>query len=216
MKSPLLLLFFFFATLQLSAQKVVQYAAGFEFREGVYLSFDQFKNNSPVPKKNIVSKFNRDDSEFLPNILEAKTFSYKDENDSVHKINVADVWGYSSNGNVFIKVEDDFNRIAVLGSISHFLAAITVYNNMMNGPFFDPYFGPSPLPYATQEMNEMILDFQTGRTTDFTQENLESILQRDHRLYDEFIALKKSQKRDLMFLYLRKYNEKHPIFFPVE
>jgi hypothetical protein len=33
-------------------------------------------------------------------------------------------------------------------------------------------------------------------------------------LYNEFIALKKKQKRDSIFLYLRKYNEKHPIYFP--
>ncbi len=209
-------LFFFFAMLQTSAQEVVQYAPGFEFREGVYLNFEQFKNNKPVPKNSIISKFNRFETEFLSTVLDEKTFSYKDEKDSTHIVNSDEVWGFSRNDAIFIRVEDDFNRIAVLGSISHFVATITVYYNGVNNAFFNPYSGPASMPNTTQEMHQMMLDFKTGRTTDFTQENLENILQRDQKLFDEFNALKKSQKKDLLFLYLRKYNEKHPIFFPAE
>ncbi len=209
-------IFFILTSLQPHAQQVIQYAPGFEFKEGVYLNFEQFKNNNPIPKNSIVSNFNKSDSEFLPTILDAKTFSYKDSNDSLHTIKTQDVWGFSRNDNIFISLEDDFNRISVLGSISHFVAAITVYNSSMNSPFFNPYYGPAPMPTVTQEMRQMMLDFQTGRTTEFTQTNMENILQRDQKLFSEFNALKKGQKKDLLFLYLRKYNEKHPIFFPAE
>jgi len=216
MKSFALVFLFFFAMLNISAQAVVQYAPGFEFREGIYLRFDDFRNNNPVAKNSIISKFNKSDTEFLSTVLDEKTFSYKDQNDSTRIVNTEEVWGFSRNGAIFIRIEDGFNRIAVLGSISHFVATITVYYNGMNNPFFNPYYGPSTMPTTTQEMHQMILDFKTGRTTDFTQENLEIILQRDQKLFDEFSNLKKSQKKDLLFVYLRKYNEKHPIFFPAE
>lgn len=216
MKYPALLLLFIVTLLQTAAQEVVQYEPGFEFREGVYLNFEQFKNNSPIPKSAIISKFNKSDTEFLPAILDEKTFSYKDANDSVVTHSSENVWGFSRNGVIFIRVEDEYNRIAVLGSISHFVATITVYYNGMNSPFMNPYYGPGSMPTTTQEMRQMILDYKTGRTLDFTQENMSTILQRDQRLFDEFNALKKSQKKDLLFVYLRKYNEKHPLFFPAE
>ena len=188
MKSPALLLLFIFAMLQTSAQEVIQYAPGFEFREGVYLTFEQFKNNNPIPKNSIISKLDKSDTEFLPSILDEKTFSYKDANDSVRSAGTENVWGFSHNAAVFIRVENDYNRIAVLGSISHFVATITIYNNGMNNPFMNPYYGPGSMPTTTQEMRQMILDYKTGRTADFTQENMENILQRDQRLFDEFNA----------------------------
>jgi hypothetical protein len=43
---------------------------------------------------------------------------------------------------------------------------------------------------------------------------MEYILQRDPALFAEYSALKKKQKRDQMFIYLRKYNDKHPLLFP--
>lgn len=216
MKFSILLLLYVFAILQTSAQEVVQYAPGFNFREGIYLSFEQFKNNNPISKNSIISKLDKSDTEFLPTILDEKTFSYKDAADSVRTASTENVWGFSRNGVIFIRVENDYNRIAVLGSISHFVATITIYNSGMNSPFMNPYYGPGSMPTTTQEMRQMILDCKTGRTNDFTQENMENILQRDPRLFDEFNALKKSQKKDLLFLYLRKYNEKHPLFFPAE
>lgn len=213
MKFRIACLFFLIICVSVHAQELVQYAPGFNFREGVYLNFEQFKNNNPIPKNAIVSRFNKSDSEFLPNILSAKNFQYRDENDSLVTIDIPDVWGFARNGNIFVKIEDDFNRIAVLGNLSHFVASVTVFNNF-NGPFYNPYYGPGGMPNVRQEMRQMMLDFQTGRTMEFTQQNLEMILQRDRKLFEEYNALKKSQKRDMMFLYLRKYNEKHPIYFP--
>lgn len=216
MKPCTLLLLFSITMLQAAAQELIQYAPGFEFREGVYITFEQFKDNNPIPKNSIISKLDKSDSDFLPAILDEKTFSYKDAADSVHTASTENVWGFSRNAAVFIRVENDYNRIAVMGSISHFVATITIYNSGMNSPFMNPYYGPGSMPSTTQEMRQMILDYKTGRTVDFTQENMENILQRDQRLFDEFNALKKSQKKDMLFLYLRKYNEKHPIFFPAE
>ena len=216
MKSPTLLLLVILRTMQLCAQEVIQYAPGYEFSEGIYLTFEQFINNNPIAKSSIISKLDKSDTEFLPNILDEKTFSYKDESDSLQTLNSENVWGFSRNGVIFIRVENDYNRIAVLGNISHFVATITIYNNGMNNPFMNPYFGPAGMPTTSQEIRQMIMDYKTGRTIDFNQENMENILQRDQRLFDEFNSLKKSQKKDLLFLYLRKYNEKHPIFFPAQ
>jgi hypothetical protein len=47
-------------------------------------------------------------------------------------------------------------------------------------------------------------------------ENTEVVLLRDHELYDEYMRLPKQKKKEQMFLYLRKFNERNPLYIPVK
>ena len=42
---------------------------------------------------------------------------------------------------------------------------------------------------------------------------MEKLLEADSALSAEFSQLKSKKKKDLKFLYVRKYNEKHPLYF---
>jgi hypothetical protein len=39
---------------------------------------------------------------------------------------------------------------------------------------------------------------------------------KDNQLYEEYVQLPRKKKRDLIFVYIRKYNEKNPLFIPVK
>ena len=41
---------------------------------------------------------------------------------------------------------------------------------------------------------------------------VETILKRNNKLYEEFMSLSKRKKRQLMFYYVRKYNEATPLY----
>ena len=41
---------------------------------------------------------------------------------------------------------------------------------------------------------------------------MEILLKNDAELFDQFMKLKKRKKADSIFIYLRKYNEKHPLY----
>ena len=45
-------------------------------------------------------------------------------------------------------------------------------------------------------------------------ENTELLLMRDSELYEEFVRLPNNKRKDLMFVYIRKYNEKNPLYLP--
>jgi hypothetical protein len=38
---------------------------------------------------------------------------------------------------------------------------------------------------------------------------------KDNKLYEEYIQLPRKKKRDLMFVYIRKFNEDNPLYIPV-
>lgn len=51
---------------------------------------------------------------------------------------------------------------------------------------------------------------------DFNVTNMEEILKTDTDLYNQFMKLKESEKPNSIFTYLRKYNEKHPLYLPLK
>ena len=63
-----------------------------------------------------------------------------------------------------------------------------------------------------QELRQFIFDSQTNKIVDFNVKNMELLLKNDAELYAEFMKLKKRKKADSIFIYLRKYNEKYPLY----
>ena len=59
-----------------------------------------------------------------------------------------------------------------------------------------------------------MIDFETGKEYSYDLENLESLLMKDPELYEEFVSMRNKNQKKMMFVYLRKYNEKHPVFIP--
>lgn len=193
-------------------QKTVQYTKDFEFSNGIYLSFYQFKNNNPLIASKIISDYNKSDRDFFDKVLSKNNITYIDSLGKEQTFKSNDIWGYCQNGIVHINHGTDHNRITIIGSICHFVAT-TQRQVGVADPFSynDPFYNPQQYAYVSQQF---VLDYETGKVLDFNVSNMEALLSRDVELFAQFTALKKKQKRDSIFLYLRKYNEKHPIYFP--
>jgi hypothetical protein len=195
-----------------------KYTPDFKFIEGVYVSFDQVKTNNPLPKTRIITNYDYNDPEFFEKLFQKDVISYFDNLGSRAELKVKNLWGYSRNGFIYIKMEDGFFRITLIGAICHFVASQTVYNNY-NSPYnynynyYDPYM-MNPSSSTSTEMRQYILDFTTGRVLDYTEESLEVVLMNDPELHDEFVSLNNKKKKQLKFFYIRKYNERNPLFFP--
>lgn len=202
-------------TFQLSGRaqtKAIQYTRDFVFRPGLYLTFSDFKNNKPIPPSRIQFKSHQGDKDFMRMVVDQSTIVFLDSTGKEWEVKSREIWGYSSNGSVFVSHGTDFNRINVIGSLSHFVATIPVRVGM-NDPFYynDPFQSGQQYTYVS---SQYVMDFETGKILEFNSENMEALLKRDEALFKEFTALKKKQKRDMIFVYLRKFNEKYPIYFP--
>ena len=67
---------------------------------------------------------------------------------------------------------------------------------------------------TTSEMRQYLYDFDTGNVYEYDEEALEMLLMKDPELHDEFAQLSKKKRRQLKFLYLRKFNERNPLYIP--
>ena len=196
-------------------------------KDGVYLSLKDFQTNNPLPKENIVISGDKTQSDFISKTLTENKeiiFSYKD---SKYRAPVDNIWGYCQNGNIYVQFKDHkFWRITVFGSISHFIATVVVTRYVSNGygmgyggGFYGgmgPYsgMGGGYTPVKQTETHEFLLDFKTGEIVECTPTNLEVILSRDMPLYEQYMKIKKRKRKDFMILYIRKYNNEHPVSFP--
>ncbi|HTF05984.1 MAG TPA: hypothetical protein VK826_18270 [Bacteroidia bacterium] len=188
----------------------VQYVQGFNFKQGVYLTYSDFLANSPLPKSSLTQEGDTSRLDFIKLALSKESFQWKDTSGKVQTTKTASVWGYSENNGVYMRWNYTFNRVVVIGTLCHFTSYTTNYM----------YTGPGTYPnqqYGTpvESLEQYILDTKTGTVYDFNVTTMEFVLQRDPALYAEFMALKKKKKKkEQMFIYLRKYNEKHPLYFP--
>ena len=200
----------------IAQQRIIQYDRDFVFKDGVYLSLYQFKNNNPIPTSKVIFKSNKDDRDYLKIVLSNSSFQYVDSTGRQQEAKTGEIWGYCSNGTIYINYGISFSRMVIIGSLCHFVA--TVATKVSSDPLGYGYgsggVGYSPYPRYVYSTQQFILDFESGRIIDFNADNMEVILQRDEALHADFIVLKRKQKRDSVFLYLRKFNDKHPIYFP--
>jgi hypothetical protein len=207
---------------QADSNNLIKYTPDFKFNEGIFLNFEQVKQNHPIPKSRIVTSLAYDDPDFYKKIFEAKKIVFFNNIGAKEEIPTKNIWGYSRNGVLYININDDFYPVTIVGSICHFVANLTTYNTAYGNPYTYPYYGyysyynsygytPS---YASTEMRQYILDFKTGRVLEYTVESIKVLLMADPELHDEFSHLSKKKQKQLKFLYIRKFNERNPLYFP--
>jgi len=215
---------------------MVKYTPDFRFKDGIYVNFDQVKSNNPIPKAKLLTSTDYNDKEFFKKLLEAERIYYYDGMGVRQEIATNTIWGYARNGVLYIQVQENFNRITFVGSICHFVADITTVDNRYSpyGGYYDPYSYYSPYGYGSyyypygsyyspygrsnmtrNELKQYLIDFETGKVVEFDRESTELLLMKDSKLYEEFARLPRKDKKDLMFVYIRKFNENNPLYIPV-
>jgi hypothetical protein len=214
---------------------LVKYTPDFRFTDGIYLNFDQVKSNSPIPKSKLLTSADYNDREFFNKVFSSEKIYFYDEMGVRQELAKNSIWGFARNGVLYVLIQNNFNRITFFGNICHFVADVTTYDsrNSYYSPYgyYDPYYsypysygGYSPYgsyysPYRQQsiarnELKQYIIDFETGKILEFTIDNVQLLLMKDPSVYDEYVQLPRKKKKELMFVYIRKFNEKNPLYLP--
>ena len=201
--------------------KKVPYTQDYILKEGIYYTFKQFLENNPIPKYKIVSKVPKDIPTYLTEVTRADTIYYVGENGLVVPLPTSQIWGYCENNTVFVHYLNKFNRVIVIGTIGFFMTQVTVTSTVYDDPYYSYYYDPfyypisgSPRQVKTDEIRRYLIDFKTGEILPFNRSNLEILLSSDTELYTEYMSLSKRKRKKLMFLYLRRFNERNPLLLP--
>ena len=109
--------------------------------------------------------------------------------------------------------------------ICHFVATVTTYNPNYYDPYsYNPYYSSSyyynrySMPQSnttSTDLRQYLLDFETGDVMEYDTESVEVLLMKDPELSDEYHSLSGRKKKQMKFVFIRRFNEKHPLYFPV-
>lgn len=195
------------------AQDSVAFSKDFRLYEGLYLNYEDFRYNWPIPKEKIITTINKDQLDFYTKLIEGEFVEFYERDGSVSKIRSEKVWGYCQNNNIFINQNKKFFRIPVFGAISNFIGTVEVINY---SPGYDPFMN-APIgstQMKTLELRQFLFDFYSGDIVPFSTEQLEEYLKRDNAVYKEYMSLSRKKKKEFATKYIRMYNEKHLVYFP--
>ena len=174
-----------------------------EIKDGVYFSFENVKKNQPdlLPENLFKSLYGSTFS--LWQWSNTTNLYYIDKYNMKQSLNRDSIWGFSDAGTPYICINRKFHRIQTVGSISLFNESYPIIKDPLSIVVTD----------AKGTSADRIFDFETGKVIDYSLENFSLILARDQELFNEFNAIKKEKsKRKKAYVYLEKYNSRHPMF----
>lgn len=198
-KSIFVLGFFLLSTIYIKAQEdnsynYEQYYHGFPFNEGVYLTFEDFKDNLPRITSGIDGRG-------------GDLYIWNDSLEKMIPVYPNKVWGYSQSGNVYVSMEDGFWRIINIGSLSQF-SAIVLTRFVTTDQF------GFPVEQYSKNMKQLFLDMNNGNYYELTAKNLRPYIESEPLLEERFKKMRRVKDRELIMM-LKAYNELHPLYFPV-
>lgn len=198
---------------QLEAQNAAYKIRTYEFKDGVYRNSTALYANSPDITIFTIRKAEHGNE--IYNIYQP----CPDSSDSQKICEITDAWGFVFQKKLYLAVSaGGFYKAQIIGALVHYIdiESVLVENN--------PDFGYSPYYYGynrydmpsytrRKTSNEYIVDIASGEKISFNYKNFRDFLKnKDTELYKELIDSK--QKRKLIYFFLMKYNDRHPLSIP--
>ena len=206
--SPLITLLFPIALLAQDTVQWVPYTGAFTFNEGIYFNFEAFRNNSPsVPKEDLRN------AQGLPitdiRQVVSKLYWQPDTGDR-KAVHMDRLWGFCQNNVIYVRAGNGFYRIGRMGSLAHMVYEQTYRD-------WDPYLYPGGTVQRTYIVQQLI-DMRTGQVLPFNAKGMDTALQHDQLLLEEFRALPKRKRNsdEALYRFLQLHNDRHLLELPVQ
>jgi hypothetical protein len=185
----------------------VKYDAIAGSMDGVFLTYGDFRHNRSIKRDDILMEGDKTQLDYVGKSLSGEFFNYN-FNGVQHRTECRTVFGFVQNNTFYVNYRGDFYRIPVFGAISYFVANVTVVNS-----FYDPRFGYPVTTANTTEVREFIMNFYDGTVLPLSPGLAEEMLRRDEALFSEYKKLKKKRRKEELYRFIRRYNERHPVYF---
>ncbi len=173
--------------------------------DGVYLSFDELRENAPSVKRPQLFRSMYDTVFTILQWSRTPSLYYLDKDNQKVSINRQTIVMLAENGTAYIQQNGVFHKATLFGPVIVFTEIYPKVNE--------------PMAVVVTEVKaasrDRMLDTENETVMDYTLENFQKILKRDEELYNEFNAIKSiKQKRKMVYRYIEKYNSRNPFRKP--
>jgi hypothetical protein len=180
-------------------------------QNGVYINFNQFTDNKPVPFFNIASEGDISSFKSISETLSQKKITYFNNLGEAVSVNTSNLWGFCYNCNVYIYVGEFFLLIPKLETLSRIPESVPDkwYSERVENPDFNSL--DTDNSYQAIDNIDLFVDLRTGVTQRFTPENLLLLISLDSTLYNEYNSLSTRKQKKRKLHYLNSFNQRNPL-----
>ncbi len=204
------------------ADSMVVVSKNFKFRDGLYFSVEEFKNNAPrYSWDQLDARLFSNPQTFLAQVAEIKL----KETEEPKILDLQALWGFCLGGLPYIRLEQAhsdneltaFAGLRVRGRICY-VAYEQTQKRQVPMPVYNPLTGhPFRMAHVEREervLVEKMMDFESGEQADFTLNNFISWIQDDPKLLKSIEELDETEARRKLFKCLLIYDDRHIVKVP--
>ncbi len=193
----------------------------FGFQNGIYLSYEEFKNNSPSLSWQDVSS----ELIILESIHRAKMDALISLADS-SEIDIENIWGFSANGIPYKKVSKEnkseffiFSGLVIRGRICYYSydineekpVEVSAYNPVTGKPF-----RTQTIMRERKVSYQYLLDFETGDEEIFSVSNVGKWILSDEKLYETFKVTDPNERKKKLLKFIQIFNDRNEVYIPTK
>jgi len=203
---------------------MVYLSKNFKFQDGIFLSFEDFKNNKPTYKwKEVLAGVHSNPQNFL-----AQMYGLKVEMDEVSEekeiqyrnVDLESIWGICLDGIPYIRLSrEELNKENVVFAGMKLRGKICYYEYeefVIEKKEMSAYNPVTGYPFRTKDVDvkvklihQNMLHFETGETAVFSKENFKEWIKDDKRLYETVSELSTQEVEDKLFKCLLIYDDRN-------
>ncbi len=214
------ILFLFFANVLLAqSDSIVYLSKNFKFKDGVFLTFEDFKNNTPTYSwDDVEAGLFSNPQNFMAQMHFLKT--KKTEVAPVQEIDLESIWGICLDGIPYVRLEKEvlnkvntvFAGLKLRGKICYFeyeefvlrKIPMSAYNPITGKPF-----RTMSVERKVKIIHRNMLHFETGEMAKFSQMNFSKWIEDDEKLLKTVQDLNPQEVEDKLFKCLLIYDDRN-------
>ncbi len=149
-------------------------------------------------------------------ILKRK-IKYISNNGNKPKGSFTEFWGVYYHHNLYFNSTYGLKKVLIIGSLCFIMDDIIMGSSSpmaSNMPFAQSSGTSGYTPQYDLRSSAYIFDLQDKTIYHLDSSEMKEILKKDPELLQEYSALSYRKRKQQVFLYMRKYNERHPLYLP--
>lgn len=199
------------SSLSISAQQdSLKVSKNFKFKDGIYTSFQDFRNNKPrFSFDQVQAQMSANPQSCMAQITHIAANN--------HEIPIDSIWGICLSGIPYIQLADKshFACLSVRGKICLYSYA-TQELRRIPMPVYNPATGSKLYEGVVERVvdkdHTFMLHFETGETKGFSPKNFKEWIKGDVGLYNSIDDLDVKETREKLFKCLLIYDDRNPVF----
>jgi len=180
-------------------------------KDGIYLDFNQFIENTPIPSTSIAAEGNTNSFRFISTILSQKDIYIFKSSGNIQKIKTSQIWGFCYSCNVYINAGGLFLLVPELETLSR------IPEKVPERWFLDRVESVSNTDidmedsYQSIDNIDLMVDLRSGIVHRFSSEILMELMTSDSSLVKEYSLLSKRKQKKRKLYYLNTFNQRNPL-----